>query len=194
MTKKAQDLTGLKFGMLTVVSRAPNQNGQPMWYCKCDCGNVVTMRGYKIRTGKDVDCGCRKSAKLSVSNRKHGYFGTPTYASWMNMKQYCSNTTSHIPMSYCKAWQNFEDFLADMGERPAGTLLQRIDISRDFEPGNCVWELKTELDRNKKGFKYLIRNGERKTILEWAKSMDIPILIFHQRLSSGQFDDYFDNL
>jgi hypothetical protein len=78
---------------------------------------------------------------------KHGMYGTPTYWSWSSMKQRCYNTKASgyeyyggAGIQVCERWKvDFKNFLADMGERPEGTTLDRIDSSKDYEPGNCRW-------------------------------------------------------
>ena len=92
---------------------------------------------------------------------KHGHYTglkrSPTYVVWMNMKSRCKNLNSTSAGRYmargievCGRWDSFENFLADMGERPEGKTLDRIDNNGDYKPGNCRWSTVKEQNRNKR--------------------------------------------
>lgn len=85
---------------------------------------------------------------------------TPTYNSWLGMRERCSNPNHNRYRYYggrgirvCDRWQSFAAFLADMGEKPAGTSIDRVDLDGDYEPGNCHWATATEQARNKSNAK-----------------------------------------
>lgn len=114
-----------------------------------------------MRSGKSTCCGCRYYGQL----RRHGHKtrdrgnGSPTLQSWTGMKSRCFYKKNigypHYGgrgITVCERWlgvDGFANFLADMGERPEGTSLDRIDIDRDYEPGNCRWATITEQNRNR---------------------------------------------
>jgi len=104
-------------------------------------------------------------------NYRHGMYGTPTYKSWSEMKSRCGNPKrpDYVNVSYCKEWENFTAFLADMGERPEGTSLDRIDPHGDYCKENCRWADNHTQAINKTNSRYLTLNGETKHISEWAK-------------------------
>jgi len=111
---------------------------------------------------------------------KHGYYGTPTYSSWTSMKSRCVNKKMSNYKYYggknirvCDRWGTFENFLADMGERPLGMTLDRINSSLGYTPENCRWaDIRTQ-NRNRDGARFVIYRGQRKHINEWSDEIGI---------------------
>jgi hypothetical protein len=174
MNKQIKDRRGERFGRLTVESLAepyvsPKGKKSTRWNCICDCGNTTTVLVDNLRNGSSNSCGC-----LNLENiTKHGMSETPTYASWESMKRRCDdinhlNYDHYSQLGYCAEWGKFENFLKDMGERPEGMTLDRIDGARGYSKDNCRWATKTTQSHNRtidhstdfKGVHYYKANGK----------------------------------
>lgn len=150
---KIVDVLGKRFGRLTVISRAESRGGRAHWNCQCDCGKKTVVSGAYLRKGHTKSCGCYNEDKKI----KHKMHGTPEYRSWNHMLQRCNNKNNHKYSDYggrgitvYDKWLAFENFFADMGRRPHGTTLERIDVNGNYEPSNCKWATATEQQRNQR--------------------------------------------
>jgi hypothetical protein len=159
MPRPAPDMTGLVFGRLTVIRRAPNKKTAAMWVCRCECGRESTTSGGRLRNGEARSCGCARWEKLSPPV-KHGHSPrrrpSRTYRAWQSMRGRCGDPGNQYwhryggrGISVCDRWRSsFENFLADMGECPDGLSLDRIDVDGNYEPGNCRWATMAMQARN----------------------------------------------
>lgn len=157
------EIAGLKFGRLTAVRRLPREPGsrsQTRWVCSCECGAEATVTLGDLKSGKTSSCGCRRAAVSKTRMTTHGATAngqwTGTYTTWAGMKQRCQSPNDNNYPYYggrgirvCERWQTFENFLADMGERPPGMSIDRINPNGDYEPGNCQWANGTRQSRNR---------------------------------------------
>ncbi len=158
------DLTNTKFGKLTALSyEGTSKSGHALWKCICDCGNEKVTRSSALRKGEVVSCGCihRENArKLGLSKRVHGHNSSgksTTYYTWCGMKERCSNPNSVSykyygakGVTYHDDWEDFNNFLRDMGERPEGLTLDRINPYGNYEKNNCRWSTQEEQVSNKR--------------------------------------------
>ena len=150
------DLTGQKFGRLTVVSYAGVDKQQAYWGCICECGTAKKVRANSLRSGHTQSCGCwdreRSSNAAKTMNRTHGHCAkrgkSPTYSSWANMIRRCQNPKDSMwkhyggatpPVTVCERWLVFTNFYKDMLKRPAGTTLGRFMDTGDYRNPNCAW-------------------------------------------------------
>ena len=151
------DITGKQFDRLTVLKRTTSdQRGEARWICRCECGNETIVLGSNLRSGKTRSCGClRFELPQGASHPKHGAYKTREYSSWQHMRRRCldqNNDKFHRyggrGITICERWNSFENFLADMGRRPPGLTLDRINNDGNYEPGNCRWATSEEQASN----------------------------------------------
>lgn len=148
---KLLDSVGQRFGRLIVESRAKNRRTSAAWNCVCDCGGRLVVLGTDLRNGHTQSCGCLRRETCGAVHFKHGNSSgvngvSSTYHSWACMIQRCTNPTRMYWKYYggrgirvCDRWLIFENFLADMGQRPKHLSLDRINPDGDYEPSNCRW-------------------------------------------------------
>lgn len=125
--------------------------------------------------------------------RTHGWSGTPTYKSWDGMKQRCRGKKGAASYALKKIgfdsrWLDFNNFLSDMGPRPPGTTLDRIDNSKGYGPENCRWVTMREQNRNHGRNVRLTFNGETKLLSDWARGFGMSKECLHNRLNRYGWD------
>lgn len=186
------DLTGERYGRLVVLGYAGYLFGcRTAWWCKCDCGTIKRIAGNAMRRGRTTSCGCY-AAELTPS-KTHGRRKSGAYSSWAAMKTRCTNPNSKSYADYggrgikiCERWLNsFENFLEDMGERPKGHSIERVDNDGDYEPGNCRWASQRAQVNNTRQNRYLEFDGRSQTISQWAKETGIERRTIARRLGLG---------
>jgi hypothetical protein len=161
---------GQRFGRLVTDAevRLPVGSGRQMrlhYVCLCDCGAVTKpIMSSNLTSGRTMSCGCRHGEAVrenGLANKRHGHSCgqalSPTYSSWRSMRHRCANPRSPDFPDYggrgitvCERWRSFDDFLADMGERPAGTTIDRAENDEGYRPGNCRWATPLEQRHNQR--------------------------------------------
>lgn len=162
--RQAEDLTGQRFGFLLAKTYIAGTKESPRskWVCVCDCGKEIICKAENLKRGKIKSCGCKSNEMRRLSSIKHGHtrydgYVSGAYGSWASMKQRCENENNAQFNDYggrgitiCERWKSFENFLADMGDRPEGMSLDRVDPNGNYEPGNCKWSTRSEQAINKR--------------------------------------------
>jgi len=194
------DRIGVRYGMLTVVSlerrvfRSSRQGYANYWKCLCDCGNETQVHQSNLVSGNTKSCGC-KSSRLTIGDRvtTHGMSETPTYTSWRAMKDRCYQPSHKeykrygaVGISVCKRWRDsFENFFADMGERPDGCTLERVNGKKNYSPSNCIWATKEQQANNRKNNRLIEFGGEVMTLAQWSTKTGIPAATIARRIDRG---------
>lgn len=181
------NLIGLRFGKLVVLALADRSRKNRRWLCQCDCGGTCTPQTTNLTSGKSKACGsCRVSQAMKA--RKHGAavggVTTPTYHSWKAMKERVKSRPDYAGVDLDPIWRDsFAAFVADMGERPDGMTIDRIDGSKGYCKENCRWATPEQQTRNRRITRRFTIDGETKTVAEWAAVAGLSYGAARQRLT-----------
>jgi hypothetical protein len=149
-----ESLIGKSFERLTVVERASSPNKHTKWLCLCSCGTYVTVWGANLRRGTSRSCGCLHRELVKARNAaktKVDWSDSPLYSLWSGIKQRCGNPRNRSFSNYggrgvvmFPEWSadfgSFRDWVnSNLGPRPQGQTLDRIDNDGNYEPGNLRW-------------------------------------------------------
>lgn len=182
------NLSGQKFGMLTVIKRGENDNRNRIRFiCKCDCGNEALITLYKLRSGGIKSCGCKRL--------KHGDTGSNLYTVWHNLKVRCNNKKDANYHNYggrgisvCDEWNDsyepFQKWALANGYKK-GLDLDRINNNGNYEPSNCRFVTRTINSNNRRSNHLLYAFGEKKTIKDWSR--DKRCVVKHSTLLNRIF-------
>ena len=159
------ELTGFKFGKLTVIKESYVKNYRHYWLCKCECGNECVVYVSNLTTGKTKSCGCinKYNAKHGLCHKTHGLGKPKTYSHWYNIKTRCFNKNhprykdwGGRGITMCEEWRNdfkaFHDYVINLphyGEENYNSI-DRIDNNGNYEPDNIRWATPTMQNNNKR--------------------------------------------
>lgn len=201
-----KDLTGQKFGRLTVIERVPNKSKHTYWRCKCDCGNETVVAGYTLTHGLTRSCGCLNDELRVINNTKHGLRRSPLYAVWNSIKQRCFNSNNKRYKDYggrgitmYPAWANdfqaFYDYVSTLphfGEE--GYTLDRIDNNGNYEPSNIRWATRKSQNRNKRNNLIVKYNGQDMPLIVASEKSGVQLGTLYRRIQKGDTGEYLFRL
>lgn len=185
-----KDISGKRYGDLVVLHPCgKGDSGRVRWLCRCDCGNEKPYFKNNLDNGRS-HCGCKANRR---PNLKHGARGHYLYPTWSSMVSRCHNSSNsdyHLyggrGISVCPEWR--EDpwrFFHDMGERPDGFSIDRIDPDGDYCPDNCRWASSFVQSNNKRCNKLI----DGKKIHEIAKELGVKTHTIYMRKRRGWTDE-----
>lgn len=196
---RVKDLSGMKFNRLTVIEFSyVNEKRSAIWKCLCECGCETLVRGYCLTSGHTQSCGCLSLENRVKATKTHGRSkNDPTYTSWLAMKARCSNPKLEEYPHYGgrgirvedEEWLScFEKFLEDMGERPTGTTLDRVDVNKGYYKENCRW---TTQDVQTYNQRMPARNTSGKVgVVKSGNKWVVDISVDGERIYLGTFEDF----
>lgn len=168
-------LVGQRFSRLVVTAIAPSKFRKRHWQCACDCGNEIVVCTSGLRNGHTRSCGCMKlEAAHKVIHGQARKKRTETYQTWLGLRT--------RPAGFCDRWSSFENFLEDMGERPKGMSLDRINNAQGYSKENCRWASRVTQTRNRTNTKMVTYEGVTKPLAQWAEELGLKYETLYQRL------------
>lgn len=192
------DLTGRRFGRLTVIKRDHTKTGNVVfWVCRCDCGNIKSIAGGNLRNEHTQSCGCLReetNACHFLSRNTLKKENTRLYSIWKSMRYRCYSKKHCDYQNYggrgiriCEEWigdKGFENFVtwAKNNGYYNKLTIDRIDVNGDYCPDNCRWITYKENQNNRRNNRYILYNGETKTLAQWAEKYNITPCELKRRL------------
>lgn len=190
------DITGKKYGDLTALYYIKRGRSGGVWICRCDCGNEKGIRSHALRTGATKSCGCKSSQYRGEKMIRHGHSKkrnrTREYSSWSAIISRCTNENDKFYSKYggagifvCDRWLLFDNFLEDMGIRPQGTSIDRINNDDGYYKENCRWATRKEQQRNRSANRWFMFRGEMVIFVELCERFKINQSTVIARLKRG---------
>lgn len=205
--RKVRDLTGQRFGKLTVIGIEETETRKTFWVCQCDCGNMKVVRSDSLICGAIKSCGCLKKQQDRINltaNHSHKMSGTRIYQEWQGMKGRCYNPNDPRfdrwggrGIEVCEEWRNsFESFYewALANGYKENLTIDRIDNDGDYTPSNCRWATQQEQSRNRSSNINITIGNATKTLTEWCEIFELPyktIVARYHRNGFISLDDLF---
>ncbi len=190
--KTVFSIIGQRYGRLLVVG-ALTAERRGFAACSCDCGKLKLIPASWLKSGAVRGCGCI-TLKHGHARRRAGQPRvSPEWGCWSGMRTRCTNPRAKSwsryggrGISVCERWNDFENFLADMGPKPTPQhSIEREDNNGDYEPGNCHWAKGKEQRDNRRVTRWIEVRGERRTITDWSDLTGISRSALRARLNLG---------
>ena len=186
LPRRAKDYTGIQSGKIMALYPV-RVSGKLHWVCECACGNKIIIKGKDIL--KTYSCGCEPRVSLTGKNNpmyKHGAVGTRLYSIHTGMLKRCRQPSTRGYKNYggrgivvCDEWkgkhgfENFHDWATRNGYKD-GLTLDRIDNDGNYSPDNCKWSTVEEQCNNRRNNVWVEYDGERHTLAQWARILNVP--------------------
>jgi hypothetical protein len=183
--------------MLVALERAANVGTRSGWLVRCDCGRERVIDQHSLRRGSTRTCGCSTGRLISDASTKHGGARNgaewPEYAVWQSMLARCSNPRHKFFARYggrgitvCERWRSsFAAFISDVGRRPPGTTLDRIDNDGGYVPQNVRWTTHAQQSRNRSTNRFVEVGGLRLCLEDWARRLGVSRTAIANRIKNG---------
>ena len=175
-----ENIAGMMFNRLTAICIDKTKTNRVHWVCRCECGIEKSVAACDLKSSHTKSCGCWNIEALAFNNTTHGKSKTPIYNSWANMISRCYDNANKRFDSYggrgisvCDKWRTFAGFFSDMGERPNGMTLERIDVNGNYEPSNCKWATPKEQANNLRKSIRAIYKGNSYTAMQLSEKLGI---------------------
>lgn len=191
------DLTGQRFGRLTVVSLVGRHadGRQFLWKCVCDCGNEHYVGGGVLKMGRCKSCGCLRRDVSKIKATKHGMSNSRIYRIWSGMRRRCNDKNDKDFKNYggrgikvCDEWNNdsgkFIKWALENGYKDTLTL-DRINVNDGYKPSNCRWATAKEQGNNTRFNTRLTVDGITHTVSEWADILNTYHELLLERKKMG---------
>jgi hypothetical protein len=188
------NLAGKRYGRWLVLSKTPSLSSATTWRCQCDCGAIKDYVLYtSLIRGASQSCGCLRKELLAKPDAKVHSPRNPTYRIWMSMKTRCLRSNHPSFKNYGgrgititdECWLQFDHFLADMGNRPDGASLDRIDNEKGYCKENCKWSSILEQSRNRRNSIKVEWRGETLVLTEVARKENVDYPMLRYRVLKG---------
>lgn len=190
---KIKDITGEKFGRLTVIEFAGyGTSNKTQWKCLCECGNEIIVKTNSLRTGHTRSYGCLEIETKRECSKTHGLRYDPLYSTWLNIRDRCNNpNNSHYKwygekgIKMCDKWNDFREFYdwANNNGYVKGLSIERIDNSLGYCPENCKWIEFKDQAKNKTSNYQIEFEGELRTIADIARITGIKVQTLYSRMN-----------
>lgn len=194
------DLTGQRFGKLTVLERAESiisgNRKRICWLCQCDCNgpnSLIIVSANNLMGGRTKSCGCLRG----INRLTHGQINTPLYKSWAHMKERCNNPNTKKYNDYggrgikiCDEWNNFIPFMewALSNGYEEGLTIERNDVNGNYCPENCSWATRKEQANNRRSNVTITYFNETHTLMQWCEILNLPYKLIYKRYHVFKWD------
>ena len=193
---RTEDVVGKTFGELSALKEIDARAGQRVFQCLCECGKVTEVLMKRLRSGRTRSCGCLSLRKLS-QRAVHGMWKHKLYSTWSSARGRCHNERHKNYKGYggrgielCSGWRETPEAFIEwiennLGEKPEGYSLDRINNEGNYEPGNLRWASTAEQNNNTRKNKMISHEGKELQLKEWAEEKQLSMTCLYNRLHRG---------